>query len=203
MSAVLTSFTGATSGDLLIAVDEELSSALRSSPFGELDLAAALQPTVQAIGATIGQLTLGPVQVVDARVGLSRVLSHGDAAIVPLTTGADIPAAVALGFASSQRDASSAPPSGGNAGSEAFHARRLDLLRGVEMDATAELGRARMTINDLLSLRPGAVIELDRTAGAPADIYVNGRLIAHAEVVIVDENYGVRITQIVADGSAR
>ena len=56
-----------------------------------------------------------------------------------------------------------------------------------------------MTINELLSLQTGAVIELDRAAGDPADLFVNGRLIARGEVVVVDENYALRITQIVAD----
>jgi flagellar motor switch protein FliN/FliY len=60
-----------------------------------------------------------------------------------------------------------------------------------------------MTVNDLLSLRSGAVIELDRAAGAPADLYVNGRLIARGEVVVVDENYGLRITQVVTDDATR
>ncbi|HEY3736447.1 MAG TPA: flagellar motor switch protein FliN [Jatrophihabitans sp.] len=82
-------------------------------------------------------------------------------------------------------------------------ADRLDVLRGVEMAATAELGRVRMTVNDLLALRDGAVIELDRAAGAPADLYVNGRLIAKGEVVVVDENYGLRITQVVTDADTR
>ncbi len=70
------------------------------------------------------------------------------------------------------------------------------------MQASAELGRARMTINDLLSLQTGAVIELDRAAGDPADLFVNGRLIARGEVVVVDENYALRITQIVSGGSS-
>jgi flagellar motor switch protein FliN/FliY len=59
-----------------------------------------------------------------------------------------------------------------------------------------------MTINDLLALRSGAVVELDRAAGAAADLYVNGRLIAHGEVVVVDENYGLRILKVVADDIA-
>ncbi len=79
----------------------------------------------------------------------------------------------------------------------------MDLLRQVEMDVTAELGRTRMTLNELLSLTDGAVIELDRAAGAPADILVNGRLIARGEVVVIDENFGLRITEIVPDSSAR
>ena len=68
------------------------------------------------------------------------------------------------------------------------------------MEVTAELGRTRMTVHELLSLRPGAIIELDRAAGSPADLLVNGRLIARGEVVVVDENFALRITQIVSDG---
>jgi flagellar motor switch protein FliN/FliY len=79
----------------------------------------------------------------------------------------------------------------------------LDLLRGVEMDVTAELGRTRMSLHELLSLSDGAVIELDRAAGAPADLLVNGRLIARGEVVVIDESFGLRITEIVSDGAAR
>jgi flagellar motor switch protein FliN/FliY len=74
----------------------------------------------------------------------------------------------------------------------------LELLHDVEMEVTAELGRTRMTVRDLLSLAPGAVIELDRLAGGPADLLVNGRLIARGEVVVIDENFGIRITEIVA-----
>jgi len=74
----------------------------------------------------------------------------------------------------------------------------LELLHDVEMEVTAELGRTRMSVRDLLSLAPGAVIELDRLAGGPADLLVNGRLIARGEVVVIDENFGIRITEIVA-----
>jgi flagellar motor switch protein FliN/FliY len=66
------------------------------------------------------------------------------------------------------------------------------------MEVTAELGRTRMSVRDLLSLAPGAVIELDRLAGGPADLLVNGRLIARGEVVVIDENFGIRITEIIS-----
>lgn len=75
--------------------------------------------------------------------------------------------------------------------------RSLDLLRNVEMNVTAELGRAKMTVADLLSLTPGSVVELDRTAGTPIDVMVNGTLIARGEVVVIDEEFGVRISEIV------
>ncbi|HZN94648.1 MAG TPA: flagellar motor switch protein FliN [Myxococcales bacterium] len=76
--------------------------------------------------------------------------------------------------------------------------RRLDLLLDVPLDVTVELGRARMSIHDLLSLSPGSVIELDKMAGEPLDIVVNGRLIARGEAVVVNDRFGIRITDIVS-----
>ncbi|MGH9103580.1 MAG: flagellar motor switch protein FliN, partial [Acidimicrobiales bacterium] len=73
----------------------------------------------------------------------------------------------------------------------------LRLLHGVEMDLTVELGRARLPVRELLGLVPGSVVELDRQAGAPVDILVNGTLLAKGEVVVVDDEFGVRITEIV------
>ena len=77
----------------------------------------------------------------------------------------------------------------------------LELLHDVEMEVSAELGRTRMSVRELLSLVPGAIIELDRAAGTPADLLVNGRLIARGEVVVIDENFGLRITELVAPGN--
>jgi flagellar motor switch protein FliN/FliY len=77
------------------------------------------------------------------------------------------------------------------------------MLHDVEMEVSAELGRTRMSVRELLSLSPGAIVELDRAAGSPADLLVNGRLIAKGEVVVVDENFGIRITEIVSPASER
>lgn len=76
--------------------------------------------------------------------------------------------------------------------------RRLDLLLDVPLDLTVELGRARMSIQDLLALGPGSVIELDKVSGEPLDILVNNRLIARGEAVVVNDKFGVRITDIVS-----
>lgn len=73
----------------------------------------------------------------------------------------------------------------------------LDVLFDVEMGVTAELGRTRMLVRDVLDLCPGSVIELDRAAGAPVDVLVNGMLIARGEVVVIDEEFGVRITEVI------
>lgn len=72
----------------------------------------------------------------------------------------------------------------------------LELLHDVEMGVTAELGRTRMLVRDVLELTPGSVVELDRAAGSPVDILVNGTLIARGEVVVIDEEFGVRITEV-------
>jgi len=76
--------------------------------------------------------------------------------------------------------------------------RRLDLLLDVPLDLSVELGRSRMTIQDLLGLGPGSVIELDKIAGEPLDILVNDRLVARGEAVVVNDKFGVRITDIVS-----
>ncbi|HYF73203.1 MAG TPA: flagellar motor switch protein FliN, partial [Nocardioides sp.] len=80
--------------------------------------------------------------------------------------------------------------------------RGIEMLHGVDMEVTVEIGRARLTVRELLDLAPGAVLELDRAAGSPADLLVNGRLIARGEVVVIDEDFGLRITEIVTDSAA-
>ncbi|MEW1955598.1 flagellar motor switch protein FliN [Terrabacter sp. NPDC080008] len=79
---------------------------------------------------------------------------------------------------------------------------RLRRIQDVEMALTVEIGRTRMSIREALSLEPGAVVELDRSAGAPVDVLLNGRRIALGEVVVVDQDYAVRISRILdtADG---
>ena len=76
------------------------------------------------------------------------------------------------------------------------------VLADVEMGVTAELGRCHMTVRELLSLTPGAVIDLDRAAGAPVDVLVNGTLIARGEVVVIDEEFGIRISEILSNGAS-
>jgi flagellar motor switch protein FliN/FliY len=77
-------------------------------------------------------------------------------------------------------------------------ARRLELLLDVPLEVSVELGRARMSIQDLLNLSPGSVVELDKIAGEPLDILINDRLIARGEAVVVNDKFGVRITDIVS-----
>jgi flagellar motor switch protein FliN len=74
--------------------------------------------------------------------------------------------------------------------------RRAAGARRCRDGVTAELGRCHMSIREVLSLTPGAVIDLDRAAGAPVDVLVNGTVIARGEVVVIDEEFGIRISEI-------
>jgi flagellar motor switch protein FliN/FliY len=85
-----------------------------------------------------------------------------------------------------------------NGKTEGGSTRRLDMLLDVPLEVNVELGRTRMTIQDLLQLGPGSVIELDKVAGEALDILVNGRLVARGEAVVVNDKFGVRITDIVS-----
>ena len=81
---------------------------------------------------------------------------------------------------------------------EGSTSRRLDMLLDVPLEVNVELGRTRMTIQDLLQLGPGSVIELDKVAGEALDILINGRLVARGEAVVVNDKFGIRITDIVS-----
>ncbi len=74
--------------------------------------------------------------------------------------------------------------------------RNIELLLDVNLPISIELGRTKMAISDILSLGPGSVVELNKLAGEPVDLLVNGRIVARGEVVVIDENFGVRITQL-------
>lgn len=73
----------------------------------------------------------------------------------------------------------------------------MDLLMGVPLDVSVEIGKAKRKIRDILDFGQGTVIELNKQAGAPVDIVVNGRLLARGDVVVIDDNFGVRITEII------
>lgn len=83
------------------------------------------------------------------------------------------------------------------AGSAAGTGTDIDLIMDVPVQLTVELGRTRLTIKNLLQLGQGSVVELDGLAGEPMDIFVNGYLIAQGEVVVVEDKYGIRLTDII------
>ncbi|MGH8443768.1 MAG: flagellar motor switch protein FliN [Solimonas sp.] len=74
----------------------------------------------------------------------------------------------------------------------------LDVILDVPVTLSMEVGRARVPIRNLLQLNQGSVVELERGAGEPLDVYANGTLIAHGEVVVVNEKFGIRLTDVVS-----
>ncbi len=74
----------------------------------------------------------------------------------------------------------------------------LDMILDVSVTVSIEVGRARMSINDLLKLSQGAIIELDRMAGEPLDVLVNGTLVARGEIVVVRDKFGIMLTEVVS-----
>lgn len=77
-------------------------------------------------------------------------------------------------------------------------AANIEVLMGVPLRVTAELGTCKMSVSEVLKLGTGSIVELERLAGGPVDLLVNNKLIARGEVVAVDENFGVRVTELIS-----
>jgi flagellar motor switch protein FliN/FliY len=182
--AVLASFVGATSADLaVVLVDPAALDAAAGTESGLVSRSDVLRPALERAAATLGLGVLG-----DARVDDATTLFHDQETVVFDLVGDG----VSVGwFAIRLRRTDAAPRR-----DEQAVMGNLGRINSVEMALTVEIGRTRMTVRDVLALEPGAVVELDRSVGSPADILLNGRLIAHGEIVVVDQDYAVRITQI-------
>ncbi len=220
--AAIASFEGAVTGAVAVLVGPDLVDALAASPLGSLDLAAAAQPALdaaaEALRARVGAARTVTTDLVLGDLGypftvVPLVGAGGGAALLVSDEALESAAAHAAAAAAASAAANEAPQPGSlgavaSAGAgftpTAFGqpvARGLEILHGVVMDVTVEIGRARMSVRELLALAPGTVLELDRAAGSPADLLVNGRLIARGEVVVVDEDFGLRVTEIVDDAA--
>ncbi|HEY4627496.1 MAG: flagellar motor switch protein FliN [Geodermatophilales bacterium] len=185
-SAVAAGLSGEVSGDVVLVVSADVVEALNNSPVGRMDVAAALRPALEAAAATLGRVRIASERVVEPVAALDGLRDKGMFMAVPLLADGEHQATLALQV--------TLPAARSQRGS-------LDLLRNVAMEVTVEIGRTRMTVQELLSLHPGEVVELDRAASAPADLLVNGTLIARGEVVVVDEDFGLRISEIVTDAA--
>jgi flagellar motor switch protein FliN/FliY len=200
--AVTARFSGAAGGEVVVVVGQDLADALKESPLGELDLTAAVRPALEAASRVFGPVVHDPGQIMEPGVALSALAAKDDAVLVPLVEGEDVRAVIALALSPwPDEEPGQVDVPRPAAPAQSMMRGGLDMLHDVEMEVSAELGRTRMSVRELLSLTPGAIVELDRAAGSPADLLVNGRLIARGEVVVVDENFGIRITEIVAPGT--
>lgn len=188
---VSATFIGQISADLTLALTE--SDLLEHGASGEsivLSAGELLTPALEAACGPLGAGVLGEVRN-DAPAGL---LVDPLADVFELTSEERT-----IGwFAVRTIDASA--PLGTQTERDGDAARRLARISNVAMTLTVVIGRARMSVRDALNVEPGTVVELDRSAGAPADILLNGRLIARGEVVVVDQDYAVRVTSII-DGA--
>ncbi len=183
--AVVASFVGPNSADVVLVADEAVREALAAgAPDGSpIDLAAALRPALEAAVAELGAGVLEAARTEPVATALPA-----DAHLVALATEAGVQAWFGLRLRSEPTAKAPGVPT---------QRASLSVLYDVEMTLTAELGRTRLPVRQVLELTPGAVLELDRAAGSPADVMVNGRLIARGEVVVIDEEFGIRITEIV------
>jgi flagellar motor switch protein FliN/FliY len=214
--AVSVNVRGSAVGRLVLVVADSLASALENSPLGAQELLAALGPALADAGTALEQFSGAPLQIeaaheVEPGIALAGLGDGRLFGAVLLRTEAEHVATIALllepdlgpdgGGIPTPRGDETAPahtfPSLGTSGPAGRTSRPMDLLHDVEMGVTAELGRTRMTVRDLLALTPGAVVELDRAAGSPVDVLVNGTLIARGEVVVIDEEFAIRISEII------
>src|SRR5438132_2672462 len=210
--AVTATLTGGLQATVVLAVSAELAAAIEDGPLGAQELAPALEPTIDVVAGGLEPLGDGPVvvevlQEVAADVALGDPDDGRALAAVPLFAGTEHVGTLAVLIPAPDAASGAAQPAVDlerDLRSESQRlardngARRpLELLADVEMAVTAELGRTRMTLGKLLSLAPGALIELDRSAGSPVDVLVNGKVVARGEVVVIDEEFGIRISEIV------
>jgi flagellar motor switch protein FliN/FliY len=199
--AIRARFAGAAQGEVLVMVAQDLVDALGDTPLGSLDVTQAVRPAIEAAASTLGPVVVDPGNVTDAAAALAALVAAGGA-LVPLTDGTEVRGVVGLLVKVDTTTTPAATPAASDAPAPAARTG-LDLLHDVEMEVTAELGRTRMSVRELLALTPGTVVELDRAAGGPADLLVNGRLIARGEVVVIDENFGLRVTEIISPSDQR
>jgi flagellar motor switch protein FliN/FliY len=189
-------------GEIALIVGQPLAEALEARAADEL-LTTSTATALEAGAAAMNQLVDSEARFGRASEVPTEVVITDDADFVvyPLLQNDERVACLVLKLTVAEADTSVALHDFTPLGEGAPHfegSRPLAILKDVEMGVTAELGRRRMTVRDLLALTPGSVIELDRAAGAPVDVLVNGTLIARGEVVVIDEEFGIRIAEIVA-----
>ncbi|WP_210479799.1 flagellar motor switch protein FliN [Naasia sp. SYSU D00948] len=181
--AVRATFVGARSAELaLILLDREGLAEAAGGDSVVVDAGDVLRPALERAAATLGDGMLGEAREGDA----TTLFSAPDTAVFDLVGEAGVAGWFAVGV----RGSAVRPAGDASLGS------RLGRISNVEMTLAVEIGRTRMSVRELLAIEPGAVIELDRSVGTPADVLLNGRLIAHGEIVVVDQEFAVRITKI-------
>lgn len=185
-SAVTASFVGALSADVaLVLTDAGSLAGAAGAESGLVSLEDVLRPAFERATAVLGAGVLAESRTEDA----SSLFADPETVVFELRSGAEPAGWFAIRIREHANVTALRP-------SQESVVGKLGRINNVEMTLTVEIGRTRMSVRDVLELEPGRVIELDRSAGAPADVLLNGRLIARGEVVVVDQDYAVRITKI-------
>lgn len=188
-NAVIGSFVGSISASVAVVLTDPslVTAAAAAASAGAVETADLLQPSFEAATAHLGAGVLN-VSSGDAQ---SLFDDHESATFSLTSQTGDLVGAIAIRISDNARERQS------------NFTGNFKRINDVEMALTVEIGRTRISVRNTLALVPGEVIELDRSAGAPADVLLNGKLIAHGEVVVQDQDYAVRITKIVdeAEGS--
>jgi flagellar motor switch protein FliN/FliY len=162
------------------------------------DAAAATppaEPTAQAIDAALAAATAATTNVAAAAEASGAA---DQAAIDELLKQASFDDPSALAGGEPAADAEPFPLPNFQQVMQDAQVSSIDLLRDVELNVKIELGRSRMLVEDVLKLGEGSVVELDKLAGDPVDVFVNDRLVARGEVLVLNDNFCVRVNEIVA-----
>ena len=174
-------YVGSRSAEFALVLLDDTELAAAGGDAGRVRVADVLRPALEAAGATLGDGLLG-----ESSEQVEALFASPEAAIFDLVgeSGAAGWFAVAVRLRETTRRAPEDV------------AARLPRINNVEMTLAVEIGRAQVSVRELLAAKPGTVIELDRAVGADADLYLNGRLIAHGAIVVIDQQFGVKITEV-------
>ena len=140
-------------------------------------------------GAVVGAVLLFLAPATEAAAPAEPAPAEPEAAAAP---AAPAPAAAPAPPAPAAAPAQTAP-----AFNPLSTPKQMDALAGVQMEVTIEVGRTSLPIGQLLQLQPGQIVELDREVGSPLDMFINGTLLARGEIVVVDDQFGFRVTSVV------
>jgi flagellar motor switch protein FliN/FliY len=151
----------------------ESATAFSAAPTATLDTPPAYRPRPASDSATADDVQFLLAQAEQAIASVDRPVDSAIAGLAPFEL----------------KDLGGAPASGEKA--------TLELLKDVDLDLRIELGRTQMFLEDVLKLKRGSVVTLDKLAGDPVDVFVNGRMVARGEVLVLNDNFCVRVTELV------
>ncbi|MBI1902279.1 MAG: flagellar motor switch protein FliN [Planctomycetia bacterium] len=186
-------------------IPQEQAEPAAAPPASESGAGTSPDPAAQAPSATAPEETAAAAEAAPAQIAspppvegsisekdIDYLLKQAEEALASVDT--PVPSGVEKLAPYSLEEFSGAPVSS--------DAATLELIRDVELELRIELGRTQMYVEDVLKLRKGSVVALEKLAGDPVDVYVNGRLIARGEVLVLNDNFCVRVNELLAGQSA-